>query len=266
MLNYTFCCINKMKTNLLFGIIANSKTRVRCVFCGVYIPKANKCIDQHVNGSKHKENIDLMSENGISFHNDADILYCKPCDSYLPELESVTKHIETDSHANWGAAMQDLVEGEFIRLNDYLSSKSDNAFCEVCQSEIPCLLPNIEEHVNTLSHRGNIAEKLKPLNGIFNCENDDEVWCKVCDGYLTNTVSFILDHIDEDSQHMEWFMEIEDLIEDQDITLEKYLSNEFEKSAYCKKCNVDVICNVQSLEEHIHSEAHINQLSLIELL
>ncbi|CAG5054346.1 unnamed protein product [Parnassius apollo] len=248
-----------MKTSVLLGIIANSKTRVRCIFCGVYIPKANKCIEQHINGSKHKENIELMTENGISFN--TDILYCKPCKSYLPDNESITKHIEGDAHANWVAAMDDLVDGEFISLNAYLSSDTEDVFCEVCKHNIHCTLPNIEEHVNSLSHRSHIVEKLKPLNGIFRVQNDDEVWCKVCDVYIDSNVLNILEHIDEDEHHMEWFMEIEDLMEGQDMSIVSYLANEFEKFAYCNKCNVEVICNSQNIEQHVNSESHLNQFS-----
>lgn len=200
-----------------------------------------------------------MTEHGISF--DTDILYCKPCKGYLPENESVTKHIEGDGHANWVAAMDDLIDGEFIRLNTYLSSESEDVFCEVCQCNIHCTLQKIEEHVNRLSHRGNIADKLKPLNGIFKVDNDDELWCKVCDAYIDNTVPNILEHIDDDEHHMEWFMEIEDLIEEQDISIVNYLANEFEKFAYCNKCNVEIICKAQTIEQHVNSESHLNQFS-----
>ncbi|CAK1589062.1 unnamed protein product [Parnassius mnemosyne] len=248
-----------MKTSVQFGIIANSKTRVRCIFCKVYIPKANKCIEQHINGSKHKENFELMTENGISFN--TDILYCKPCKSYLPDNHSISEHIEGAAHANWVAAMDDLVDGEFIRLNAYLSSDTENVFCEVCKKNIHCTLQNIEEHVNSLNHRSHIVEKLKPINGIFRVNNEDEVWCKVCDEYIDSHVLNILEHIDEDDHHMEWFMEIEDLMEGQDMSIVNYLANEFEKFAYCNKCKVEIICNAQSIEQHVNSESHLNQFS-----
>ncbi|XP_023941592.2 uncharacterized protein LOC112048336 [Bicyclus anynana] len=248
-----------MKTGLLYGIVANSKTRVRCVFCGVYIPKANKCIEEHTNGMKHKENIDLMSENGLTYYNDE--LYCKPCDVYLTGEDSVAAHLEGEQHANWVAAMDDLIEGEFINIDAYLSTESEEVFCEVCNMKVNCTLQNIEEHVNDILHRSNVAEKLKPLNGIFPVENDDELWCKVCDEYIENTARSLLEHIDDDKQHVEWFMDIEDLIEDQEISIQDYLKNEHEKKAFCNKCQVEIPCNARSLEEHVHSEAHLNQFS-----
>lgn len=249
-----------MKTSSLYGIVADasSKTRVRCVFCGVYIPKANKCIEQHTNGTKHKENIELMKENGISFNNE--VLYCKPCKHTLAEDESVTKHIDTDDHANWMTAIEDLVDGEFITLEPYLASEKDNVFCEVCNSNLDCALEILEEHVNSFNHRSNVCDKLKPLNGIFPVDNNDEVWCKICDTYIENTVQSILDHIDDDEQHTDWFTEIEYLIEDQEVSIEGYLSNEHENNAFCNKCQIEIICNAQSIEDHIDSESHINNL------
>ncbi|XP_049878509.1 uncharacterized protein LOC126375564 [Pectinophora gossypiella] len=250
-----------MKTSLLYGILAdaNSKTRVRCVFCGVYIPKASKCIEQHTNGTKHKENIELMATNGISFNND--VLYCKPCKHTLTEDESVSKHIDGDDHANWMTAIEDLVDGEFISLEPYLSGEKDEVYCEVCNTTIDCALLNIEEHVNSFNHRANVCDKLKPLNGIFPVENNDEVWCKVCDIYLENTVKGILEHIDDDEQHVDWFSEMEDLIEDHEISIEDYLTNEHENNAFCNTCQIEIICNAQSIEDHINSDSHLSHFS-----
>ncbi|KAL0853187.1 hypothetical protein ABMA27_012944 [Loxostege sticticalis] len=245
-----------MKTGLLYGIVASSKTRVRCVFCGVFIPKANKCIEQHTNGAKHKENIELMTENGISFAND--MLYCKPCRTELSEEESVTKHIESDGHANWVAAMEDLIDGEFISLDPYLNSDKEDVYCEVCHSSLQCTLQNIEAHVNGINHRTNITERLKPLNGIFPVDNDDEVWCKVCNVFIDNTARSILDHIDDDDEHMEWFAEIEDLIEEQDVSIESFLANEYEHNAFCNRCHLEISCNPQTIEAHVNSDAHLS--------
>ncbi|XP_075982201.1 uncharacterized protein LOC142980611 [Anticarsia gemmatalis] len=250
----------KMKTGLLYGIVACSKTRVRCIFCGVFIPKASRCIEQHTNGIRHKENVELMNENGITFIDDA--LHCKPCNRSLPHEESVMMHIDCEDHSNWMAAMEDLVDGEFITLDAYLCCEKDDVFCEVCNSNIECSLQSIEEHVNHINHRSNITDRLKPLNGIFPVSNDHEVWCKVCDAYIENTVPSILNHIDDDEQHMEWFTIIEDLIENQEISIESYLSSEHEETAYCKKCHMEVLCTAQNISSHVHSEAHLNQFGL----
>ncbi|XP_026736316.1 uncharacterized protein LOC113499910 [Trichoplusia ni] len=249
-----------MKTGILYGIVASSKTRVRCVFCGVHIPKATRCIEQHSHGAKHKENIDLMNENGIWFENET--LLCKPCNRIIPNEESVIRHIDGDDHANWMAAVEDLVDGEFITLEAFLSCEKDEVFCEVCHCEVLCTLQSIEEHVNHLSHRSKITDRLRPLNGIFPVENEDEVWCKVCDIYIDSSVPSILSHIDDDEQHMEWFAEIEDLIESQEVSIEAYLANEHEKFAYCSKCHTEIPCNAQSLESHVHSVVHLDRFGL----
>lgn len=248
-----------MKTGPLYGILAKSKTRMRCVFCGVYIPKANKCIEEHTNGTKHKENIDQMAENGMIYNNEQ--LYCKPCNVNLSEEDSVASHIESDDHANWMAAVDNLIEGEFINVDSYLASESEDVYCEVCNCNINCSLQNIETHVNDILHRSNVAEKLKPLNGIFRVDNDDELWCKLCDEYIENTARSVLEHIDDSPEHMEWFIHIEDLIDGQEVSIQDFLKNEHEKNAFCNKCQVEIICNARSIEDHVHSEAHLNQFS-----
>ncbi|CAH0663890.1 unnamed protein product [Spodoptera exigua] len=249
-----------MKTDLPYGIIASSKTRVRCLVCGVHIPKANKCIEQHTNGAKHKENIELMNENAISFSNGK--INCNLCKRILPEEESVTHHIESDDHANFMAALEDLVDGEFISLDPYLACEKDEVHCEVCNKNIYCSLKTIQEHVNDLYHRFQITERLKPLNGLFPAANNTEVWCKVCKIYIQDNVLSVLDHIDEDEEHIEWFSEIEDLIDNQDVSIEHYLTNEHEECAFCNRCQMDIVCNAQSIQSHVHSEAHLNQFGL----
>ncbi|CAG9782557.1 unnamed protein product [Diatraea saccharalis] len=248
-----------MKTGFLYGIVACSKTRVRCVLCGVHIPKANKCIEQHTNGAKHKENVELMTENGITFKDNK--LYCKPCMLELSLEDSVIGHTEAESHLNWMAAMEDLIDGEYISIEPFLASEKDDALCEVCHSTFQCTLQNIESHVNSINHRTSISEYLKPLNGIFPVENDDELWCKICNTFIENTATGILEHIDNDEQHMYWFTTIEDLIEEQDITIKSFLANEFDNNAYCNKCHLEINCNARSLEDHINSDIHLSHFS-----
>lgn len=251
-----------MKTGLLYGIVPDTSTRVKCVFCGVFLPKASKSLEEHANGAKHKENMDLMAEHGISF-NDIDHVYCKVCKEVLDAEVSVSKHIADVTHANWMATMEDLVDGEFIDLESYLSSEKnkEDVHCEACQCALHCNLAFIENHVNSLNHRTNVVEKLKPLNGIFKVDNDYEVWCKICNDYIENTVQDITNHIDQDDDHVDWFNDIEDIINGHDIVIKDYLTIEHENKARCNKCNVFIPCNLQSLEDHIITENHLNQFS-----
>lgn len=248
-----------MKTGLLYGVVANSKTRMRCVFCGVFIPKANKCIEEHINGTKHKEYIDIMAEHGLIYDNEQ--LYCRPCDLYFGEEDSIASHIETEDHANWIAAIDDLIEGEFINVHAYLACESDEINCEACQFKMYCTLQNIEDHVNQMTHRNNVAAKLRPINGIFAGDDDEEAWCKVCDEYVINSARGILQHIDESQSHIDWFMELIDLISAQDVSVQDFLRLEDERNAYCNKCQKEIPCNMQSIEEHVHSDAHLNKFS-----
>ncbi|XP_041969773.1 uncharacterized protein LOC121726456 [Aricia agestis] len=248
-----------MKTGLLYGIVASSKTRVRCIFCGVFIPKASKCIEEHASGTKHKENIQQMSENGITC-NDKE-LYCQPCDYYFTEDDSVVSHLDGDDHENWMVALYDLIDGEFINVDAFLACESKEAHCDVCKLNIHCSLLNVEEHVNAMSHRINVCEELKPSNAIFRVEDDTELWCKLCDAYIDNTITSVMKHVDDDEEHVGWFAEIEELIEGHDISIENFLKNEHEKYAFCNKCQMEVICDTQNIQSHVDSESHLNQFS-----
>ncbi|XP_028043190.1 uncharacterized protein LOC114252762 [Bombyx mandarina] len=247
-----------MKTGVAYGIVASSKTRVRCVFCGVHIPKATKCIEQHTNGVKHRENIELMNENAIALISDA--LYCRPCMINIPEDYSITKHIEMEDHANWIAAIDDLTDGEFISIDSYLCSETDNVHCEVCSMNIVCTLQNIQNHVNEFSHRANIMERLKPLNAVFCSDDNEDAWCKLCDVYIVNTVQSILEHIDDDEEHIQLLARLEDIAEVHNLNIDSYLMNEHENNAFCNKCNIEIVCNVENIEEHINSNSHLNNI------
>lgn len=249
----------KIGPNLGNGIVEKSKTRVSCIFCGVCIPKAPKCIEQHTNGSKHQENMELMLENGIKFVGTG--LECKICKRALAEDESVTKHIETADHANWMAAAENLTDGEYIQLDDFLSTDQEDVFCEVCQCSFVCTLPALETHANSLDHRTKLANKLKSLNGLFAVQNADELWCKVCNDYIENSTDGILDHIGE-YEHIEFINQLEFLIENNDITIDEYLSNEFKDKAFCTRCNVEIPCTPESIESHIFSDEHTTNQQL----
>lgn len=243
-----------MKTGLPYGIINHCNSNLKCVFCGVIISKSSNEIDEHVGDSIHKENIENMEDQGISY-NDIDTVYCKPCKRNLGESESVSDHVESDDHANWVTTVDELVDGEFINILEYLGAEknNENVTCDACNHSIVCTLENIELHVNSFNHRANVLEQLKPLNGIFNANNDEEVWCKICDIYIDNTVQSIFSHIDDDGEHLESLGSLEDVISGQNISIKDYLSVENEQKAQCNMCNIEVLCDLSSLQEHIIS-------------
>lgn len=242
------------------GIVNDAQGRVKCVFCVVQIPKAFSCIEQHIHGSKHKETLEIMTDNGI-FHNEDNTMYCKPCKTILNNDESASQHVDGDQHSNWIAAIEDLIGGEFINLDSYLCSAKyeEDIRCDLCETAFPFTLALLEKHVNSHDHRVHLAEKLKTLNGIFPVENGEEVWCKLCDVYIENKVQAILDHIDDDELHMKWFASMDDIIEDHDISLDEFLSEEHHTTAECGKCNMEIDCTTENLEDHIFSETHLNQ-------
>lgn len=242
----------------LTGILPSSKTRVRCLYCGVHIPKAEKCIEQHVNGSRHEDNMQLVFTSGIIFKDD--VLHCKPCNRELTEEESVLEHTLSDDHANWMATVEDLIDGEFINLESYLETDIENEkiYCDVCKCSFVCTLASLEQHVNSYDHRSELVDKLMPLNGVFPVEGDDEVWCKVCNVNFENRVQKILDHIDDDL-HSEWFAEMDDLIEHHEVTMQGFLTEKDQKMAYCHKCAVSIICNNIAIQSHVNSDLHLSQ-------
>ncbi|KAI8440917.1 hypothetical protein MSG28_009215 [Choristoneura fumiferana] len=245
-----------MKTDLLYGIVASSKTRVRCIFCGVHIPKAKKCIEQHTNGSKHKENISLMTQEGIK--EDNGVLHCRICSMELMENESLIEHV--DFHSSYVDALFDYKEDDFINSDLYLAYESDYISCEVCNISFDFSFDNIQNHVEQVDHETNVIERLKPQNGMFRVDNDYEVWCKLCNTYVENTVREIRDHT-YDEIHQLWFTDLLDLIDEQDVSLDDYLANEHEMHAFCNKCQIQIPCNKAKLEEHVYSDSHLEQFS-----
>lgn len=244
----------------IHGIAPNSKTRVRCVFCGVFIPKAKKCIEQHASGAQHKGNIKQISENGVSFTNN--ILHCKPCNMNLPEGQSGIDHIDGDRHCNSMEALHSLVTGACISIEKYLSSESDDVYCYVCSVNVNPSLENIEEHIDSLPHIQNIVDCLKPINGIFSVENKDDVWCKICDVYIEDNVEGVISHMNDYEQHMEWLTEIEDIIEGHDVSIEGYLEQKLETNVFCNKCQMQIPCNARAIRNHVNSDAHLSQFDL----
>ncbi|XP_072945336.1 uncharacterized protein [Epargyreus clarus] len=241
-----------MITGICYGIVASTKTRVRCVFCGVYIPKASKCIEEHINGAKHKENMELVYENGISYDSSRG-LYCKLCATSFEG--SIVQHLEMDDHANYIATLEDLTDGEYIHVDAFLAGQTDVAFCSTCQVTIPCTLHNIEAHVNEDFH---IMETLKPLNGLFSVDNPLELWCKVCDVYIDNTTPGVLEHSEDDDHHVNWFKKMEPYTANNGISIGNYLTHEFENKVYCLRCKAEILCNTESIDYHIQTDAHMS--------
>lgn len=248
-----------MKTGLPYGVInCNSNQTVRCVFCGTTITKTDKHIEEHVAGTKHKDNKEKIETEGISF-NDIDTVYCKPCNRNLAEDESIIAHMKTEDHANWITTMDELLESEYMDISKYLKTDKsiENIYCFACKTNLVCTMENVQLHVNDFNHRSNVVEMLKPLNAIFRVDNEEEVWCKICDVYIENTVQSIFDHIDDDDDHNVWMDTVQDLIANQEISIVSYLKNEHEHNARCHECNMDIACDIESLRGHVFS-LHIN--------
>lgn len=97
---------------------------------------------------------------------------------------------------------------------------------------------------------------LQPLNGIFSVEgNDDYLWCKLCQIFFDNYVELIFQHIEE-SEHAKTMRKILRLIDGENITIDNYLQSPKQDKAFCKKCSIEVPCNVDNLQRHINGKKH----------
>lgn len=188
-----------MIIDVFYGIVKSSKT-LRCLLCCVYIPKAKKCVEQHIAGRKHKSNIEIMTRSAIEKDNDQ--LYCRLCQLHLNdnENESVVNHVEDPIHHqfDWDA-LNRFDEEEFIRSELYLACRSDYAICEVCNTKIEFSIPNMYEHTAQVDHKIKLLEAVKRKYGLVNTDKDYELHCTRCNGYAPNSLRDIWEHLEDES-------------------------------------------------------------------
>lgn len=234
---------------------------MKCTLCQVFIPNHERVIETHVDGGPHSNRYlkRLQTQNNIvvNEYEDCDQVVCVICDQYFSnsnDISSVQQHIATDQHKRSMEEVQDAIEGHFM---DLPVDGSRQVHCTICKSKVGFTLSCIEEHTDGGRHRKALAVAVQKYNGIFEYEiTDEELWCKICDISIDNDVDSILDHVDNDADHIAKCEELENLVEDEEISIEKYLSDVGTHSAHCKRCDVDVPCNVYNLKQHIEGTRH----------
>lgn len=239
-------------------VTTQSRGRVQCTLCNVLVSDNDRCIETHIDGERHRGwyLTRLMIRNNIraSTDDDDDEVFCVICEESISnDLETVQYHLENSaSHEE----IRNLIVGEFLKLPVNNTDKPSLVRCTICLCYIGFSYYDIETHIDGRKHRLARAIAVKPLNGIFSVTNDDDkLWCKVCDEYIDNCVGDILDHVDEDETHQ---INFDEITFDDDICIEDYLTNVHQDKAFCKECNVWVPCNEYNLREHVEGNRHNN--------
>ncbi|CAG9136166.1 unnamed protein product [Plutella xylostella] len=243
-------------------IVQHSRSHVKCNLCNVFLTSNDQNIETHVEGRTHSAHYYLTRlkiQNNIVVYEceDHDKLRCVICDeyfSYSDDIDSVTEHIESYEHEHAMGEIDQAISGQYLNL-PVVGSRP--VHCTICDCKVGFTLNCITEHTEGFRHRRALADQLRKDNGIFKyANNDDDLWCKICNVVIDNDLDSILDHVNNDADHESILEELENVVEDEDISLEKFLSELNEDKAYCKTCEVYVPCNVHNLTEHIEGCRH----------
>lgn len=241
------------------------KKIIKCVLCNIKLPDENALIEKHVDSDNHKilyiER--LFLRNGMTFSGRDGA--CQICDiARIPDLKC-GEHIRSLKHQSVLEQIKTIIQkdGDFIDLPRQLPVNAldhTGAKCLICDRDILFRLPDILKHISLASHKSARCMALQPLNGIVSVVDSDSkdgekdcnvLWCKICKVYFDNYVESIFEHVDNDKTHITNMTKLINLIEGQDITIEKFLINPKEDKAQCNKCNKEIPCNLDNLTSHI---------------
>lgn len=238
-------------------IIIDDDGKTMCNLCEICILD-DEAIESHLNCKNHNDLYiqRLMIQNNVIVReNKGHCLICKE------NLKDLLGHIQSFQHQGLMLQINAILEkdGGFLELPCNIRESRLNVYCTICDGYIDFSLNKLEEHIHTSKHRRARAMAVQPYNGIFSVEgSNDDLWCKICQVYFENYIEIILEHVDEDKEHNTRLTKILGLIEGQNITIDKYLTNVTEDKAMCHKCNTEVSCNADNLERHIKGKRHEN--------
>lgn len=236
-------------------IIVTEDGRTLCELCEIYI-STDDMIESHLDCEKHVSLYisRLMIQNNINAEvNKAYCLICKV------DLVDLMVHIQSSQHQRLMNEINEVIEKDrsFLVLPQNLNTNGSQVYCTICNNFMIFTLESIKDHVHSLKHKRARSMAVQPFNGIFSVEeHDDYLWCKVCQIYFENYIETIFEHVDDNKEHKTRLTKILRLIEGQNITIDKYLTQANEHSATCLKCNTVVACNVDNLERHITGKRH----------
>ncbi|XP_031765060.1 uncharacterized protein LOC113512051 [Galleria mellonella] len=238
--------------------IVEENGELKCILCMDRIPDNKSCIEDHLNGDKHKHQIvqKVLVKNGMVFNNNN--ISCLLCNQTNIPLLNGGYHINNSSvHQKLLEQIKEIVEKDGAFLNLPNDVNNDKVHCLICDVYFSFNLYNIENHINSDLHRRARSIVVQPLNGIFSVEDSDgDLWCKICPTYFGNYIEAIFQHVDNDKNHKLELRKLLKLVEGQNISIEKFLIDPKEYNAICEKCDTKVPCNLDNLERHIKGERH----------
>ncbi|CAH0591600.1 unnamed protein product [Chrysodeixis includens] len=239
-------------------VLVDGSGKTKCGLCKIFISDSNVEIERHLNDKNHvKMNMQrLMVQNNIVAHNRQVI--CGLCDQIFDQ-SSIINHINSSRHQDMKASVEELIknDGGLLLLPENITNLGSKVNCLACDCFIDFEFASIKSHIGSAKHRRARAMAVQPMNAIFSVEDsNDDLWCKICQVYFENYIEIIFEHVDEDPVHRKKLGKLLMLINGQNISIEKFLYDPREDKAYCKKCDIEVPCNVDNLERHIKGKKH----------
>lgn len=234
-------------------LIVQPNNCLECLLCAEVMENIDRKIESHLYSRKHRECYmrRLMARNSMFIKNTE--LFCHLCNHNVG-ISNLTHHVESTHHCKTLDRIKEFIEkdGNFLEISD-----NDNSInCCICNSLIEFTLESVEGHVTSAKHCRAKVMVLQPLNGIFSVEDHNEyLWCKLCQKFFDNYVELILKHVEE-SEHAQTMRKLLRLINGQNITIDNFLQCLSQDKAFCKKCEIEVPCNVDNLQRHINGKKH----------
>lgn len=239
-------------------IVEDQTGKIKCALCKVFIRNSDIFIEGHLNDKEHTKMFmqRLMIQNNITINGNQ--ISCGLCHQ-VTDTSKVKHHIDSTYHQEIMASIKEIIkkDGGLLVLPENITNIGPAVNCLACDRYVDFELEAIKTHTASARHRRARAIAVQPFNAIFSVENsNDDLWCKICQVYFENYIETIFEHVDEDPEHTKELNNLCMLIKDQNISMEKFLFDPKEDKALCKKCNMEVPCNIDNLERHIKGKKH----------
>ncbi|KAJ8720947.1 hypothetical protein PYW08_006412 [Mythimna loreyi] len=240
-------------------IIVDENGKTKCGLCKVFIKDSDIYIEDHLKDTEHSDMYlqRLMIQNNIVINGKK--ISCLLCNQ-VSDVAEVLHHIDSSSHKGKMSSVKKIIEkdGGLLVLPEDITTVGSKVNCLVCDGWVEFNQEAVKTHIESAKHRRARAIVVQPLNAIFSVEGSSEdLWCKICQVYFENYIEVIFEHVDEDPIHLKNIGKLNLLIKDQNIDIEKYLHDPKEDKALCKRCGIEVPCNIDNLDRHIRGKQHL---------
>lgn len=239
-------------------ILVDESGKTKCGLCEISICDDDISIEEHLNDIEHSNMYmqRLMIQNNVVVNGKK--ISCHLCNQVC-DVSEILNHIDGSHHKNKIGSVKKLIEkdGGLLVLPDETKIGS-SVNCMACDRWVDFNHEAVKSHIDSARHRRARALAVQPINAIFSVEdNNEDLWCKICQVYFENYIEVIFEHVDEDPVHIKNLKKINMLIKDQNISIEKFLNEPKEDKALCKQCGIEVPCNIDNLASHIRGKQHL---------